>query len=66
MRIRLSTCPDVTSPGGTIITGNEDGIKHTSMTTLYAMQHVGYTIPPQADCGWIGEAGPGPAYGNTA
>ena len=51
--------------GGTIITGNEDGIKHTSMTTLYAMQHVGYTIPPQADCGWIGEAGPGPSYGDT-
>ena len=49
-----------------IITGNEDSIKHTSMTTLYAMQHVGNTIPLQADCGWIGEAGPGPAYGNTA
>ena len=22
----------------------------------------GYTIPPQADAGWIGEAGPGPSY----
>ena len=22
-------------------------------------------IPPQADCGWIGEAGPGPSYGDT-
>ena len=22
------------------------------------------TIPPQADCGWIGEAGPGPSYGD--
>ena len=21
-------------------------------------------IPPQADCGWIGEAGPGPSYGD--
>ena len=49
-----------------IITGNEDSIKHTSMTTLYAMQHVGNTIPLQADCGWIGEAGPGPSYGNAA
>jgi len=50
--------------GGCMVTGNEDGIKHCSMTVLYALQHVGYTIPPQADCGWIGEAGPGPSYGD--
>jgi multimeric flavodoxin WrbA len=50
--------------GGCIVTGNEDGIKHVSMTCLYAMQHVGYAIPPQADCGWIGEIGPGPSYGD--
>lgn len=48
--------------GGCIITGNEDGIKHCAMTVLYALQHLGYTIPPQADAGWIGEAGPGPSY----
>lgn len=48
--------------GGCIITGNEDGIKHVAMSTLYALQHIGYSIPPQADCGWIGEAGPGPSY----
>ena len=29
---------------------------------LYTLQHIGYTIPPQADAGWIGEAGPGPSY----
>lgn len=50
---------------GCVITGNEDGIKHCSMDILYAMQHIGYTIPPQADCGWVGEAGPGPSYGDT-
>lgn len=50
---------------GCVITGNEDGIKHCAMDILYAMQHIGYTIPPQADCGWIGEAGPGPSYGDT-
>jgi multimeric flavodoxin WrbA len=50
---------------GCIITGNEDGIKHCAMDILYAMQHIGYMIPPQADCGWIGEAGPGPSYGDT-
>lgn len=47
---------------GCVITGNEDGIKHCAMSTLYSLQHVGYSIPPQADCGWIGEAGPGPSY----
>ncbi len=51
--------------GGCVITGNEDGIKHCSMDILYALQHIGYMIPPQADCGWIGEAGPGPSYGDT-
>ena len=48
--------------GGCLVTGNEDGIKHCGMGILYALQHVGYVIPPQADAGWIGEAGPGPSY----
>ncbi len=48
--------------GGVVVTGNEDGIKHCAMTVLYALQHLGYIVPPQADCGWIGEAGPGPSY----
>lgn len=50
--------------GGCVVTGNEDGIKHSAMTILYALQHIGYVVPPQADCGWIGEAGPGPSYGD--
>jgi len=49
--------------GGCLITGNEDGIKHCAMNVLYSLQHLGYTVPPQADAGWIGEAGPGPSYG---
>ena len=48
--------------GGCLITGNEDGVKHCSMNILYSLQHLGYAIPPQADAGWIGEAGPGPSY----
>jgi multimeric flavodoxin WrbA len=48
--------------GGCLITGNEDGIKHCAMNVLYSLQHLGYTIPPQSDAGWIGEAGPGPSY----
>jgi multimeric flavodoxin WrbA len=47
---------------GCLITGNEDGVKHCAMNVLYSLQHLGYTIPPQADAGWTGEAGPGPSY----
>ncbi|MCK0125764.1 NAD(P)H-dependent oxidoreductase [Gelidibacter sp. F2691] len=51
--------------GGTLITGNEDGIKHCAMGILYALQHIGYSVPPQADAGWIGPVGPGLSYGDT-
>ncbi|MEU6343735.1 flavodoxin family protein [Streptomyces sp. NPDC046977] len=47
---------------GCLITGNEDGAKHCAMNILYSLQHLGFTIPPQADAGWVGEAGPGPSY----
>ncbi|MEG3631316.1 flavodoxin family protein [Streptomyces poriticola] len=47
---------------GCLITGNEDGAKHCAMNVLYSLQHLGYTIPPQADAAWVGEAGPGPSY----
>lgn len=50
--------------GGALITGNEDGIKHCASNILYSLQHIGFTIPPNADAGWIGEAGPGPSYGD--
>ncbi|VEG51129.1 divalent cation-transport integral membrane protein [Mycolicibacterium aurum] len=48
--------------GGCLLTGNEDGVKHCAMSILYSLQHIGYTVPPQADAGWMGEAGPGPSY----
>ena len=48
--------------GGVIVTGNEDGGKHCSAQLLYALSHIGFTIPPQADAYWNGEAGPGPSY----
>nr|WP_174776569.1 flavodoxin family protein [Cryobacterium tagatosivorans] len=48
--------------GGAIITGNEDGVKHCAANVLYSLQHIGYSIPPAADAGWLGEIGPGPSY----
>lgn len=49
---------------GCVVTGNEDGVKAVARDVLYALQHIGYVIPPAADCGWIGEIGPGPSYGD--
>src|SRR5579863_8703921 len=51
--------------GGSLITGNEDGIKHCTMNILYSLQHLGCVIPPQADAGLIGEVGPGSSYGDA-
>jgi multimeric flavodoxin WrbA len=48
--------------GGCLVTGNEDGAKHCAMNVLYSLQHLGFTIPPQADAAWLGEVGPGPSY----
>ncbi|MFC6326113.1 flavodoxin family protein [Microbacterium koreense] len=48
--------------GGALLTGNEDGVKHSAMSILYSLQHIGYTVPPAADAGWLGEIGPGPSY----
>lgn len=48
--------------GGCLITGNEDGAKHCAMNILYSLQHLGYSIPPQADAAWLGEIGPGKSY----
>jgi multimeric flavodoxin WrbA len=51
--------------GGCLITGNEDGIKHCASNVLYSLQHIGYSVAPQSDAGWIGEAGPGPSYADA-
>lgn len=48
--------------GGCVVTGNEDGAKHCATSVLYALSHLGYVIPPQADAAWLGEVGPGPSY----
>jgi multimeric flavodoxin WrbA len=72
---RLYACSSLLNPagqyafygrvGGCLITGNEDGVKHCAMNVLYSLQHLGFTIPPQADAGWIGPVGPGPSYLDT-
>lgn len=48
--------------GGVIVTGNEDGAHSAAETTLFNLSHFGCTIPPNSDCYWVGDAGPGPSY----
>lgn len=49
---------------GWIVTGNEDGVKHASMNLAFSLAHLGFTIPPNPDSGWIGEIGPGKSFGD--
>ncbi|WP_456279011.1 flavodoxin family protein [Bacillus sp. AK128] len=48
--------------GGVIVTGNEDGAKDASKSILYGLSHLGFTVPPNADAYWVGEAGPGSSF----
>lgn len=48
--------------GGAVITGNEDGAKHSAASLLYGLSHIGFLIPPNVDAYWVGEAGPGASY----
>ncbi len=47
---------------GVIVTGNEDGSHDAAATTLFNLSHLGCVIPPNSDCYWVGDAGPGPSY----
>ncbi len=47
---------------GVVVTGNEDGAHSAAETTLFNFSHFGCTIPPNSDCYWVGDAGPGPSY----
>lgn len=48
--------------GGAVVTGNEDGAKHSAASLLYGLSHIGFLIPPNVDAYWVGEAGPGASY----
>lgn len=47
---------------GCIVTGNEDGAHDAAGTTLFNLSHLGCVVPPNCDCYWVGDAGPGPSY----
>jgi multimeric flavodoxin WrbA len=47
---------------GVVVTGNEDGAHASAETTLFNLTHLGFTVPPNADTYWVGDAGPGPSF----
>jgi multimeric flavodoxin WrbA len=47
---------------GVVVTGNEDGAHSAAGTTLFNLSHLGFTVPPNSDTYWVGDAGPGPSF----
>ena len=45
-----------------IVTGNKDGAHDVAANTLFNLSHLGCVVPPNSDCYWVGDAGPGPSY----
>ncbi|MEO3405697.1 flavodoxin family protein [Mucilaginibacter sp. CAU 1740] len=43
--------------GGCLVTGNEDGAHSSAAQVLWALQEVGFTIPPNVNAYWVGMAG---------
>lgn len=48
--------------GSAVVTGTEDGGHFCAKTINFCLYRFGCTIPPGADCYWVGPAGPGPSY----
>ncbi|MGZ3872261.1 MAG: flavodoxin family protein [Mucilaginibacter sp.] len=48
--------------GGCLVTGNEDGAHACAAQILWAMQELGFTIPPNVNAYWVGMAGGGEDY----
>jgi multimeric flavodoxin WrbA len=48
--------------GGVVVTGNEDGAHDAAGNTLFNLVHLGCVVPPNADCYWVGDSGPGPSF----
>lgn len=48
--------------GGALVTGESDGGQSCIKSILYDLSIAGFTIPPNADCYWCGEAGLGGPY----
>lgn len=59
---RTGQFPLYNKVAGVVVTGNEDGAHSAAESLLFNLTHLGCTVPPNADCYWVGDAGPGPSY----
>lgn len=48
--------------GAVMIDGNEDGAKKAASSLMFDLSEHGFTVPVNALCYYVGEAGPGPSY----
>src|SRR5690606_17054203 len=48
--------------GGVVVNGYEVGDKKAASSRLYDLSAQGFTLPVNALCYYVGEAGPGPSY----
>lgn len=46
---------------GIVITGSEDGALHTMGSIMMVLTWMGFTLPPECACYWVGEVGYPPA-----
>ncbi|MGH7544725.1 MAG: flavodoxin family protein [Gemmatimonadota bacterium] len=46
---------------GVVVTGSEDGALHTMGTIMMVLTWMGFTLPPECACYWVGEVGFPPA-----
>lgn len=46
---------------GVVVTGSEDGALHTMGTMMMVLTWMGFTLPPECACYWVGEVGSPPA-----
>jgi multimeric flavodoxin WrbA len=58
----LGRTPFFNKVAGCVVTGNEDGAHAICESVLFNLTHLGFAIPPMADCYWLGPAGPGKSY----
>jgi multimeric flavodoxin WrbA len=54
--------PSYNKVAGVMVDGNEDGAKKAISSIVFDLSEQGFTIPVNAFCYYVGEAGPGPSY----
>ena len=54
--------PTYNKVAGVMVDGNEDGAKKAISSMVFDLSEHGFSVPVNAFCYYVGEAGPGPSY----